>query len=63
MSLYTAAIKVFVMDSEMMSMEGASVRHDINVFMADALAQSQSTSRDNSALENATGNSGCPKRL
>lgn len=63
MSLYTAAIKVFVMDSEMMNMEGVSVRHDINVLMADALAQSQSTSQDNSPLENATGNSDCPKRL
>lgn len=48
-----------------MNIESAcvSVRHDINVFMADALAQFQSTSQDNSAVENATGNLGYPKRL
>ena len=63
MSLYTATIKVFVMDSETMNIEGAcvSVRHDINVSMADALAQFQSTSQDNFAVENATGNFGYSK--
>lgn len=63
MSLYTATIKVFVMDSEMMNIEGAcvSVRHDINFSMADALAQFQSTSQDNFAVENATGNFGYSK--
>lgn len=63
MSLYTATIKVFVMDSETMNIEGAcvSVRRDINVSMADALAQFQSTSQDNFAVENATGNFGYSK--
>lgn len=53
------------MDSEMMSIEGAcvSLRHDINVFTADALAQFQSTSQDNFAMENATGNFGSSKRF
>lgn len=65
MSLYTTAIKVFIMDSEMMNIEGAcvSVRHDINVFMADVLAEFQSTSQDNFAVENATGNFGYSKRF
>lgn len=65
MSLYTAAIKAFVMDSEMMNIEGAcvSVRHDINVFTADALAQFQSASQGNFAVENATGNFGYSKRF
>ena len=65
MSLYTAAIKVFIMDSEMMKIEGTcvSVRHDINFFMAEALAQFQSTSQDNFAVENATGNFGYSKRF
>lgn len=54
-----------IMDSEMMSIEGAcvSLRHDINVFTADALAQFQSTSQDNFAMENATGNFGSSKRF
>lgn len=65
MSLYTTAIKVFIMDSEMMNIEGAcvSVRHDINVSMADVLAQFQSTSQDNFAVENATGNFGYSERF
>lgn len=40
-----------------------SVRHDINVFMADALVRFQSTSQDNFAVENATGNFGYCKRF
>lgn len=65
MSLYTAAIKVFVIDSEMMNIEGAcvSARHDINIFKADALAQFQSTLQDNFPVENATGNFGYSKRF
>lgn len=53
------------MDSEMMNIEGArvSVRHDINIFMADALVQFQSTSQDNFAVENATDNFGYSRRF